>query len=116
MAELTSRQRRRGKEYAEELAGLAARAPDSDTKRRVYAAVSACRRKYGYSPEQKLAELLRVIGLGASSINDLVAETPFPRQEIVDLVKQLEQSRRVRIEYLSVTGGSGRPSMHISPV
>lgn len=123
MPELTPKQHRIGLAYADRLAELAAEAPDDGvSKRDVYRAVDAIRQRYGWTHEQKLAEILRVVRLGASQVADMVRETRFREQEVKELCQRLVEAGRLRKTVLSITGGNGRPPMcfypeddHLSP-
>ena len=108
MAELTPKTRRRGLDFAEEIASLAAKAFDDRTKKELYAVVHSVRKRYGYTEAEKETEILRRIAMGASSVNDIVRETGFNSQDVWRIVKLLEEGRRIRSQMLSNTG-KGRP-------
>lgn len=112
--ELTPKQRRRGLDFAERMALLAAEAPDAETKSVAYKAVNEIRRKYGFSNEVKKKMILAHIRNGASKIDDLIRETSFARDDIYEITRDLEQSSLVRFDKIQLTGG-GRPTILIFP-
>ncbi|HKX84576.1 MAG TPA: hypothetical protein VJL58_10190, partial [Pyrinomonadaceae bacterium] len=71
----------------------------------VYRIVHFIRQQFGFSDQEKLAAVVRFIGLGAATIDELVDETNFRKQEIYELVGQLEATKRVKLQSFS----DGRP-------
>lgn len=71
--DLTPKQRRRGLDFAEQVATLAAAAPDAVTKKELYGVVRSMRRRYGYSESEKQSIVLSMIKVGASSPADLIS-------------------------------------------
>jgi len=93
---LTLSDRRRALEYAARLATLALEAPDERTKKIVYAARNSIQKLYGCGPQEKRAEVLRLINLGASQISDLILESGFHRDDIYEITKELVAAKLVR--------------------
>lgn len=89
-------QKRRGLNFAKVLAEIAAKAPDDQLKKQVYRVVNDTRQKYGYTWWQKRDEVERCVRLGASTIDDLMHETPFNKQEIQELLNELVAADLVR--------------------
>lgn len=114
MAELNYKLRRKVLNYADELAAMAVRAPDRSTKRMVYAVVQSLRRDFGFSDEQKEVEVRVRILDGASTINDLVIETKFNRDDITKIVKKFEAAGKVELREIR-SGSRGRPMVCIFP-
>jgi hypothetical protein len=114
MAELTPKQHRMGLAYADRLAALAAEAPDSASKSEVFSAVTGIRKRYGWTREQKREEVIRAIGVGAAKVNEIVTETQLTRQDVEEIVGELERLGFVRIESFGNIGG--RPAKHYFPV
>ena len=112
MGDLDKNQKIEGLAFAERLALFAREAPDDDSKRDVYIAVNAIRRRYGFSQAEKMSEVLYCIRQGASTVEDLVYETAFNKFEICRITKELELSRKVRF-YTMNCGKKGRPKQMI---
>lgn len=109
MAELTAKQRRRGRDLAESVAKMAAAEPEGFAKIELYRAANAIRKHYGYKESEKEAEVLRRIRIGASTVNDLIRETGFTQPDIWRITKALEESKLIYLQKVSVSG-NGRPS------
>ncbi|MEO8647768.1 MAG: hypothetical protein ABI539_01240 [Acidobacteriota bacterium] len=109
MSELTNRQRRKGLDYASEVAEIAAKSPDTHTRRELYSVVKSIRHRYGYTRQQKKDVILRCIGLGASTIGDMVNETKFSRDDVHELTRELESEKQI-VSYQLRATGNGRPS------
>jgi DNA-binding MarR family transcriptional regulator len=106
--ELTPKQRRRGLDFAEQVAALAGEALDATTKKELYSVVHSIRKRYGYSEAEKEREILRKLALGASSVSDLIRETFIVQPDVWRLTKKLEEEGLIRSEMISATG-NGRP-------
>jgi lipase chaperone LimK len=111
--ELTIRQRRRGLEFADRIAGLALEAPDDRTKQIIYSARNAIQKLYGFTREQKKAELVRLIDLGAANITDLIQESGFSKNDVYELTRELATEKRIREAVMMSIGGNGvgRPTV-----
>jgi hypothetical protein len=114
--ELTAKQRRRGLEFADRLAELAAEAPDYETKQAAYKATNEIRKKYGFSTELKKKMILFYIEQGASKIDDLIRETSFDRDDVYSITRELETAKLVRFDKIQLTGSRGRPTILIFPI
>lgn len=112
LKELTSAERRTALTFADEIAVLAVRSPDQVTKSELYKVVNSVRRRFGFSEQEKLEEILRAIELGAATIADLTRETSFPAEVVHWGTKLLEEHRLIEFQRLSLTG-KGRPSLMI---
>jgi uncharacterized membrane protein len=109
--ELTPKQRRRGLDFAEEVAQMAARSPDAVTKKELYAVATSMRKRYGYSESEKQTVVLAMIRMGASSASDLIRETGLDRPDVWRITKHLEEAGRIRLQKISAAGDKGgRPS------
>ncbi len=118
MPDLTPKQRRRGQTFADQVALLAVDAPDTESKKDIYRAVNAIRKRYGLTPDGKRREILRVIGLGASKVSDIVNETGMPVAKVYEVIRILvdEHPPVIRRETIEATGGNGRPTEQFFPV
>lgn len=114
--ELTPKQRRRGLDFAERVAELAALSPDAVTKKELYGVVKSMRRRYGYSEAEKASVIMATIRVGASSVADLIRETGIDRSDVWKVVQQLETDGSVRFQKISARDGRGRPSFLFFPV
>lgn len=94
------------------MAELARSAPNDDAKEVQYAAVHKLRIKYGFSIDDKIAEVLECIRLGAVTINDIAAETGFRSKDVYELVAELERRKQIRTTPYS-DGSRGRPPVMI---
>lgn len=112
MAELSSKERQTALRFADEIAELAAKAPDETTKSDLYKVVGSVRRRFGFSEQEKLEEIFRAIELGATTMSDLVRETAFPPQVVRWGARLLEEHGLIELQKLSLTG-NGRPSLLI---
>lgn len=112
---MTARKRRAVLEFAGRLAELAAEAPNDDAKRQVYIAVNRLRKTYGYSEQEKRQVILDKIGLGASSVADLIKETGFAQPDVHRLTKELEAAGLIKLQKISHSG-NGRPALLFFPV
>lgn len=114
--EPTPKQRRRGLDFAERVAMLAAEAPDAVTKKELYSCVKSMRRRYGYSETEKLSVVLGMIKVGASSLADLVRETGIDRSDVWRITTRLEQEGSIRLQKISAAGSQGgRPTFLFFP-
>lgn len=121
MPDLTSEDRRKGLDFANKLAMLAAEeAPDVRVEKIAQRAVNQIRQIYGYSPRLKMAELIRLVkvtnGGGGVTHAELIQVTGWHKDEVYDLVKQLETEQPARIEVRAIRPagrGPGRPSVLI---
>lgn len=113
--ELNSKDRRAALEFAERVAAMAAEAPDAVTKSDLYKVVGSMRRRFGFSEQEKLEEIFRMIELGATTMADLVRETSFPPETVHWGTKLLEQHGLIKFQRLSLTG-KGRPALLIKLV
>lgn len=118
MPDLTPKQRRRGQTFADQVALLAVDAPDTESKKDVYRAVNAIRKRYGLTLDGKRREILRVINLGASKISDIVNETGLPSNKVYEVVRALIAAEPpvIRCEKIEATGGNGRPTEQFFPI
>jgi hypothetical protein len=112
---LTLDDRRRALEFAGRLAALAVEAPDERTKKIVYTARNHIQKLYGLGPEEKKTEVLRLIGLGAAQINDLIAESGFHRDDIYAITAELVSEKVVREMRIRNGANPGRSSVHFFP-
>jgi hypothetical protein len=99
---ITKTQRHRYLKETKALAEFAARVTGADFKSDIYRIVERYRKRYGYTREQKLEETLRYIDLGARVVNDLVNETAFSKQEVAELLRDLERSGELACEYIQI--------------
>lgn len=111
---VNSHRRRVALDFGDEIAKLAARAPTSEIKRDLYACVKRINRLYGFSQEQKEQEILRLVHLGASSLQELVQESGFDIKYVCNILRRLETDNKVRIVQIR-REGKGRPKMFITP-
>lgn len=105
MADWSFEQRRSALATADSLARIAANAPDVESKRSVYRVVNFVRQCFGFSDQEKVSAAVALIALGAGTVDDLVAETGFPRSEISKILAELEAQKLVRVHSFS----DGRP-------
>jgi DNA-binding MarR family transcriptional regulator len=108
--ELSAKARRRGLDFAGRVSQLALEAPDLVTKQEVYKAARAIEKKYGFTLAEKKAYLLRLLAIGAASYAELADESGFPRQDVQNLINDLEGDGLVKIEKLT---NFGRPAVRI---
>ncbi len=101
--------------FASALAEISAKAPDDEIKSRIYSTVHAIRKKYGYEWWEKKVEVERCIKFGAATISDLQRETPFNKQELQSILKELESEGTVRSEPYRVHG-TGPKVLHFFPL
>lgn len=112
MAEPSLKEKRRGLEFANQLAELASTAPDGFSKRRIYRAVSDMRQHYGFSDDEKRRYIALYLDAGCSNIGDLCRETGWHKAQISEIIRGMESDGHVRITPLSISTG-GRPGEHI---
>jgi len=115
MAEMTSKRRRYGRETAEKIAAMAAESPDAFVKKELYRAANAIRKHFAYTEAEKEAEVLRLIKIGASSVNDLIRETDFTDVDVLAVTKKLEESNLIRLQKVRLNDGPGRPTCLFFP-
>lgn len=96
MSTLDRSDRHRALNFAKSLSEFASKAPDDEIKSGVYSIVNATRKKYGYSRDDKKAEIAYCVGLGAATRDDLVRETPFRGQELHELLTEMVRDGRLR--------------------
>jgi hypothetical protein len=121
MPELTSEERRKGLEFANELTLLAAeRAPNVRLEKIVQRIAQQIRQICGFSPALKMAEIVRLAkvtnGGGGISHAELIELTGWHKDEIYELVKELEKESlpRIRVEGIKPAGSKGgRPAVLI---
>lgn len=111
-AQLNAKSRRRVLEFAERVALLAAEAPNEDTKKAVYTAVNKMRRQYGFSKEEKRAEIFRQIGIGAATVADIIRETKYHADDVHEITRELEVEGLVVFRRMQNIG-VGRPTVCI---
>jgi hypothetical protein len=99
---ITKLQRQRGLKETKALADFAARITDVEFKSDIYRVVERARKRYGYTRDQKLAEILKYIDLGARVVNDLVNETAFTKQYVAELLRDLERGGKIDCEYIQI--------------
>ncbi len=114
MAEMTAKRRRYGRETAERIAAMAAESSDAFVKKELYRAANSIRKHFAYTEAEKEAEVLRLIGIGACSANDLIRETGFPQQDIWDITKKLEEAKLIELQRLRLAD-TGRPACLFFP-
>lgn len=112
MAEYTPKQRRRGLEFANQIAALAAKAPDDISKRALHAAAQNIRQLHGFSYEEKKKMIMKSLALGCSTYDDLVGETQLPKTKVYEIIQALEEEGVVERRML-LTGEMGRPMVYI---
>lgn len=112
MAEPSLKEKRRGLNFANEVAELAAKAPDGFSKSRVYQAVSDMRQHFGLSEGEKRRQIAIYLHAGCSNLDDLVRETGQSKQRISETVQKMAADGEVEITPLSVSMG-GRPGQYI---
>lgn len=100
-------------EIAAELAEFAARQNmPEDAKKEIYKTVHVLRKRYGFTNEFKREEILRLIGIGASAVSDLINETGFDRNDIYTITRDLESEGIIVLRPIPpANGGAGRPMM-----
>lgn len=116
MAEMTSKRRRYGKEIADTLATMASESTDAFVKKEIYRAVNSIRKHFMYTEAEKEQEVLRLIKIGASSMNDLIRETGFTQPDVWDITKRLESAKVIRFQKMNPHNGAGRPTCLFFPV
>lgn len=113
---ISIKRRRRGLEFAENLARMAGDAPDDEARRDLYACVNRLRRRYGFSEAEKRQIVLHRVRVGAATIGDLVRETGFTQPDVSAIVRDLESGGLIRCEKISLSAsGVGRPTVLIIP-
>jgi cupin superfamily acireductone dioxygenase involved in methionine salvage len=115
MAEMTAKRRRYGRETAEKIASMAAESQDPFIKKELYRAVNAIRKHFAYTEAEKEQEVLRRITIGASTVNDLIRETGFAQQDIMNITKKLEDSHLIELQRLRLADKAGRPTCLFFP-
>lgn len=104
--------KRNALQIAEQLSAIARGVELAGVKRRIYAAAQGIRREYGFTQQEKQRVVFDKLMIGAVTIRDLIDETGFTRNDIEQILQQLEKNRRIR--FLSFSGGSpGRPQTMI---
>lgn len=112
MAELGPKEKRRGLEFANQVAELAAQAPNGFAKKRTYRAVNEMRQEFGFSDAEKRRLIATYLDAGCSNYDDLIRETCFPKVTVIETVKAMEDEGLVEITQLSISTG-GRKGTHI---
>lgn len=112
--ELPAKHRRRVLDFADRLSQLAAESPNDDTRQITYRAVNEVRSKYGFRRDEKKAEILRLVKLGASTPGDLINETRFHRDDVFAIIRELETEELVVVKKMQLSG-HGRPSLCVFP-
>lgn len=116
MAELTTKQKRRGLDFANKVAAIAPAAPDDTSKKAILAAANHLREHYGFKDTDKRDVIKRSLHLGCRTYDDLVRETKFPRADIIRLVMDMKNGGEVDVYTLERNGEGGRPPVYIKPV
>src|SRR4051812_28268213 len=112
MADLSIKEKRKGLEYANQVAELATSAPNSWAKRRMYQVVNEMQREFGLSDAEKRVLIARYLDVGCSNYEDLHRETKIPKQTLREIVPSMQSAGHVEITPLAV-GTGGRPRMYI---
>ena len=112
---ISKAQRQRGLNYAKALSDLATKAPTDDLKKQTYAIVNNARKEFGYKWDTKLTEVLRCVKLGASTVADLLRETPFNKQDLQQLLRELKHAGHIRVDHAQ-TNNTGPYVAHYYPV
>jgi hypothetical protein len=115
MAEITYKQRRRGFMFADLVAAMDPEYFDPATRRDINRLVRVIRKRCGFNRDQKKNEVLRCVRDGAASTADLINETNFHIDDILELARELESEGKVTIKKMSLTG-KGRPTIMITAV
>lgn len=112
MAEPTLKEKRRGLEFADLVAELAARAPDGFSKTLLYQARNTMQRHYGFSDADKRRHIAIFLHAGCSNLEELCREMGMPKAVVSEMVGKMEADHEIEITPLSVSTG-GRPRSHI---
>lgn len=114
MSDLTPRQRRRALDFGNCLAALVAAAPDPISKSAVRRAVRMIYKHHGLNDAQKRDVLAKALSYGASTYNELAAESGIRKPQVVAIIKQMETDGQVKVQRLPVGGKGGRPMLFIT--
>jgi hypothetical protein len=112
MAELTTKQRRAGLDFADKIVELASKALDVQTKKELYSVVNSVRVRFGFTQGQKRVEIWKRIHIGARTLNDLTVETQFTRNSVSQVLSEFEKAGLIHFTKL---GSVGRPQLMIVP-
>lgn len=117
MSTFTDDERRKALNLANQVQDLAMDAPDEFAERVLHSAAHRLRRRYGYSRNLKKSEILRRVRkepLGVTIV-DLKNELGFHKDDVYELVRELEKELKVQCRK-SAPGGSkgGRPTLLVS--
>lgn len=114
MAELTPRQRRRALDFGNCLAALVAAAPDPISKSAVRRAVKMIYKHHGLNTEQKRDVIAKCLKLGASTYNELFAESGIHKAQVVAIIKAMHEDGVVELRTIPSGERGGRPTVFIA--
>lgn len=70
-------------------------------------------KNHGMSDAQKRDVVAKALSYGASTYNELVAESGIRKPQVIAIVKQMEADGEVSLERFPVGGRAGRPTLFI---
>lgn len=115
MAKYSQEECRDATEYANELARLAASAPNRVVRRLTFQAVNTIRETFGFTRDQKFRILWSHLSDGCRTYNDLVNVTRWRKDDIIALVADMVALKYVKTDQMGVSTG-GRKATFIQPI
>jgi hypothetical protein len=111
---LSNRHRKIALDFTDQISKLAADAPTNEIKRELYGCVKRLNRIYGFTDEEKEQEVMRLILLGASSVQELIRESGFNVKYVSQIIGRLEKAGKIRVCKIR-RNETGRPKLFILP-
>jgi hypothetical protein len=119
--DVDSQKRKAGLRFADRLSEIAVDAPDIHIEHSVHELAKSIRKRFTYSRELRMREILthvrKGVEHGGTAVADLELATGYHRHLIQDLADELQQSGLIEFRLIPPAGsGPGRPHKRLFPV